>query len=76
MITTDPFLNLVGEFVPELIAVLSDGFKGICPFHDEKTPSFYIHTDIGFYHCFGCGAHGGPDDFAREIKRRGRNDDS
>lgn len=29
-----------------------------CPFHQEKTPSFTIHTDHGFYHCFGCGAHG------------------
>ena len=33
-------------------------FKGICPFHDEKTPSFTISEDKGFFHCFGCGAHG------------------
>ena len=33
-------------------------FKGICPFHDEKTPSFTINEDKGFFHCFGCGAHG------------------
>lgn len=32
--------------------------KGCCPFHNEKTPSFYINDSKGFFHCFGCGAHG------------------
>ena len=32
--------------------------KACCPFHDEKSPSFYVNDEKGFYHCFGCGAHG------------------
>ena len=33
-------------------------YAGLCPFHQERTPSFYIVEDEGFFHCFGCGAHG------------------
>src|SRR5690349_20534268 len=33
-------------------------YKGLCPFHGEKTPSFHVNLDKGFFHCFGCGAGG------------------
>src|SRR4028119_307697 len=33
-------------------------WKAPCPFHNEKTPSFYVNDEKAFYHCFGCGVHG------------------
>jgi DNA primase len=44
-------------------------WKGLCPFHGEKTPSFYVHPDKGFYYCFGCGAKGDAITFVRESER-------
>lgn len=44
-------------------------FKACCPFHNEKTPSFTINDEKGFYHCFGCGAHG--DAIRWMIEQRG-----
>lgn len=38
-------------------------FTGLCPFHNEKSPSFTVSDDKGFYHCFGCGQHGSVFDF-------------
>jgi DNA primase len=49
-------------------------YKARCPFHDEKTPSFNVRPDKGFYHCFGCGAHGDAISFVREFDGLGFTD--
>ena len=41
---------------------------GLCPFHNEKTPSFTVNDQKGFYHCFGCGAHGSVIDFVMNTQ--------
>lgn len=50
----------LSEVIGRRIKVTRAGreFKACCPFHKEKSPSFTINDDKGFYHCFGCGAHG------------------
>jgi DNA primase len=44
---------------------------GLCPFHNEKTPSFHVRDDEGFYHCFGCGVSGDAISFLREKEGLG-----
>ncbi|MHB8798911.1 MAG: DNA primase [Thermoanaerobaculia bacterium] len=46
-----------------------NSWKGLCPFHGEKTPSFHVHPDRGFYYCFGCGAKGDAITFVRETEK-------
>ena len=48
--------TLVAQTVP--LKRAGNEHKGCCPFHEEKTPSFYVNDAKAFYHCFGCGAHG------------------
>lgn len=50
----------LSEIVGRKVKLARSGreFKGCCPFHHEKTPSFYVNDEKQFYHCFGCGAHG------------------
>ena len=43
-------------------------YLGLCPFHNEKTPSFTVNEDKGFYHCFGCGEHGSVFDFVMKVE--------
>ena len=45
--------------------------SGLCPFHKEKRPSFTVNEDKGFYHCFGCGAHGSAFDFVMQTEGLG-----
>jgi DNA primase len=42
-------------------------FAALCPFHREKTPSFYIIDQKRFFHCFGCGAHGDAIEFVMRV---------
>lgn len=44
-------------------------FKGCCPFHGEKNPSFYVNPQTNLYYCFGCGVKGNPITFLREFER-------
>src|SRR5881394_3264348 len=50
----------LGSLVGRRVKLMRRGRElgGLCPFHHEKTPSFYVVEDKGFFHCFGCGAHG------------------
>ncbi|MDO4240560.1 DNA primase [Micrococcus sp.] len=57
--------------VEEYVTLRSAGvgsFKGLCPFHDERTPSFHVRPGVGTYHCFGCGEHGDVISFLMEME--------
>ncbi|MGB5332925.1 MAG: DNA primase [Woeseiaceae bacterium] len=58
-------VEVVGRRVP--LKKAGREFKACCPFHDEKTPSFTVSPGKGFYHCFGCGAHGTAIGFLMEF---------
>ncbi len=49
-------VQVVQDYVPLRKAGVT--YKGLCPFHSEKTPSFHVNPEKGFFHCFGCGAGG------------------
>ena len=51
-----PIAEVVGNYVA--LKKSGNSLRGLCPFHNEKTPSFYVHPSRGFYHCFGCKASG------------------
>ena len=62
--------NIV-EVVSEFVTLRRSGanYKGLCPFHDEKTPSFYVSPARGMCHCFGCGKGGNPIGFIMEHEQ-------
>ncbi|MFW5736315.1 MAG: DNA primase [Halanaerobium sp.] len=73
---SDEFINELKENV-DIVDLISDylelkksgnRYKGLCPFHSEKTPSFFVNPDNNFYHCFGCGAGGDAINFVMEIE--------
>jgi DNA primase len=60
-------VDVIGEFVP--LKKAGREFKANCPFHEERTPSFYVVPEKGFYNCFGCGESG--DVFSFLMKKAG-----
>ena len=61
-----PLAELIGRYMP--LKKRGHESVGCCPFHGEKTPSFTVNDQKGFYHCFGCAAHGNCFDFLMQIE--------
>ena len=59
-------VDVIGSYVP--LKKAGSNYKGLCPFHGEKTPSFNVSQDKQFYHCFGCGAHGDVITFVQQME--------
>src|SRR4051794_8547772 len=59
--------DLVGDYV-QLRRAGADSLKGLCPFHDEKSPSFHVRPNHGHFHCFGCGEGGDVYAFVQKIE--------
>ncbi|MGE0221111.1 DNA primase [Mycolicibacterium sp.] len=59
--------DLVGDYV-QLRRAGADSMKGLCPFHDEKSPSFHVRPNHGHFHCFGCGEGGDVYAFVQKIE--------
>src|SRR3982751_5928368 len=59
-------VQIVQERVP-LRKAGAASWKGLCPFHGEKTPSFHVHGDRQFFHCFGCTASGDAIEFVKRA---------
>ncbi|MGW5456466.1 DNA primase [Nocardia sp. NPDC003979] len=62
--------DVVGEYVA-LKRAGADSMKGLCPFHDEKSPSFHVRPNHGLFHCFGCGEGGDVYKFLQQIEHIG-----
>ena len=62
--------DVIGQYVT-LKQAGSGSMKGLCPFHDERSPSFHVRTQVGFYHCFGCGEGGDVFTFVQKMDSRG-----
>ncbi len=60
-------VRLVGEYV-KLKKAGAQNYSGLCPFHNEKTPSFSVHATLQFFHCFGCGVSGDVFTFVQKIE--------
>ncbi|GAB1811482.1 DNA primase [Mycobacterium sp. MUNTM1] len=59
--------EVIGDYV-QLRRAGADSLKGLCPFHDEKSPSFHVRPNHGHFHCFGCGEGGDVYAFIQKIE--------
>ena len=59
-------VELIGEHVA--LKRVGRRFQGLCPFHNEKTPSFSVNPELGFFYCFGCQASGDAITFVRDVE--------
>ncbi|MBD8466520.1 DNA primase [Plantibacter sp. CFBP 8798] len=60
----------IGDVVGDYVSLKSAGvgsLKGLCPFHDERSPSFHVRPTVGLYHCFGCGESGDVYSFLQKM---------
>ncbi|QAY74118.1 DNA primase [Agromyces protaetiae] len=60
----------IADIVGEHVSLKSAGvgsLKGLCPFHDERSPSFHVRPGLGYYHCFGCGESGDVYSFLQKM---------
>ena len=60
-------LEVISHYIE--VKKMGSSYKACCPFHQEKTPSFVINANKGFYHCFGCGASGDSIKFVMEYEK-------
>lgn len=58
--------DVVGDYVTLKNAGVGS-LKGLCPFHDERSPSFHVRPQVGYYHCFGCGESGDVYSFVQKM---------
>lgn len=63
----------IADLILQYVALSRTGknYIGLCPFHGEKTPSFNVNAEKGFYHCFGCGRSGDAIEFLKEYNQVG-----
>ncbi len=64
--------SFIGQYVP--LRKRGNDLVGLCPFHAEKTPSFHVHPDRGFFKCFGCGVGGDVITFVQKLENAGFGD--
>jgi DNA primase len=68
LVARTDLLDLIGRRVA--LKRAGSSHKGLCPFHEEKTPSFTVSPEKGFFKCFGCGAYGNAIDFIMRYENR------